>query len=65
MTIQESVIAHLKTIEKKHADFFIAANLKIMDCVIIKGTDLVSVHVINNDLPTEIEYEIEEMFWVD
>jgi hypothetical protein len=31
MTIQESVIAHLKTIEKKHADFFIAANLKIMD----------------------------------
>jgi hypothetical protein len=65
MKSKESIIDYLKTIEKKHEDFFIAANLKIMNCVVIKGTDLVSVHVTNKDIPPEIVYEIEQMFWVD
>lgn len=65
MKSQEFTIARLKAIEEKYKDYFAAANLKIMDCVIIKGTGLVSVHVINNDLPPEIIYDIETMFWVD
>ena len=38
MKSQEFAIARLKAIEKKYKDYFAEANLKIMDCVIIKGT---------------------------
>jgi len=34
-----------------------------MDCVCIWGTKTVSVTVTKKDLPLEIIYSIEEMFW--
>jgi hypothetical protein len=63
MTDQEFAIAYLKAVEKKHHDYFVSANLNIMKCVAVIGTNLIS--VINRDLPEEIRYDIEEMFWVE
>lgn len=63
MTDQEFAIAYLKAVEKKHNDYFVSANLNIMKCVVVTGTNLVT--VINKDLPKEIRYDIEEMFWVE
>ncbi len=35
-----------------------------MDCVTISENGIVSVHIINKDLPYEIIHEIETMFWI-
>lgn len=36
-----------------------------MECIKIKGKKLVSVHVINQSLPPEIQSEIDTVCWVD
>ncbi|TWJ00828.1 hypothetical protein JN11_02088 [Mucilaginibacter frigoritolerans] len=65
MLDDEFAIAYLKAVEKKHKDYFKSSKLGIMNCVVIKGKSLVSVHVINKDLPFEIRHDIEMMFWVE
>jgi hypothetical protein len=65
MNDREFASIYLKAIEKKHQEYFTQANLCISNCVVIKGTHKASVHVIDNDLPREIRYDIEEMFWID
>lgn len=65
MAKQEVTIGYLRAIEKKHKKYFESNRLSIMDVVAIKGSKLVSVHVINNDLPFDISHDIETMFWVD
>jgi hypothetical protein len=64
MTDQEFALAYLQAVEKKHKDYFDTARLCIMNCVAIRGTKLVSVHIINKDLPLEIQQDVESMFWV-
>jgi hypothetical protein len=64
MTDQEFAVAYLQAVEKKHSDYFDTARLRIMNCVVIKGGRLVSVHIINNELPLKIKQDIESMFWV-
>jgi len=64
MTDQEFAVAYLQAVEKKHKDYFDTARLRIMNCVAIKGIKLISVHIINNELPIEIKQDIESMFWV-
>lgn len=64
MTELEFAVAYLKAVEKKHRVFFAVNRLDIMKCVLISGTDQVQVHIINTTLPAEIQYDIEEMFWV-
>lgn len=64
MTDQEFAIAYLKAVEKKHKTYFDAARLHIMNCVVIKGNRLVTVHIVNSELPLEIKHDIESMFWV-
>ena len=64
MTDQEFAVAYLQAVEKKHRDYFDTACLHIMNCVAIKGSRLVSVHITNNELPLEIKQDIESMFWV-
>ena len=59
----EYSLKYLKAIEKKHKDFFSVKNLKILDCVEVKGDHFISVHIINPDLPLEIQKDIENMFW--
>ncbi|MEO8886626.1 MAG: hypothetical protein ABI367_11225 [Mucilaginibacter sp.] len=56
---------YLHAIEKKHQDYFKSSGLKIMDCVAIKGTKNISVYILNKNLPFEIRYDIEIMFWVE
>jgi hypothetical protein len=65
MAKQEFTIAYLQEIEKNHKEYFESKELSIMDCVVVKGDKLVSVHVINKELPFDICDEIETMFWVD
>lgn len=60
----EFTVAYLKAIEKKHNDYFNSVNLNIMKCVEITGTTLITVNVTQTDLPNNIRYDIEEMFWV-
>lgn len=57
-------MAYLKAVEKKHKAYFDTARLHIMNCVIIKGNKLVSVHIVNTELPFDIKHDIESMFWV-
>ena len=64
MTDQEFAIVYLKAVEKKYKDYFVSTNLNIMDCVMVTGTNFISIYVIHKDLPSEIRYDIEEMFWV-
>lgn len=64
MTDQEFAVAYLKAVEKKHKTYFDTARLHIMNCVVIRGDTLVSVHIINKELPFEVKYDIESMFWV-
>jgi hypothetical protein len=64
MTDYEFAMAYLKAVERKHKIFFASSKLSIINCVVIKGTNLISVHVINPDLPFEIKHDIEMMFWV-
>ncbi|MDB5124588.1 MAG: hypothetical protein JWP94_2717 [Mucilaginibacter sp.] len=65
MKNKDFAIAYLKAVEKKHKNYFDSARLNIIKCVEIKGESLVSVHVINDAIPTDIRYDIEEMFWRD
>jgi len=60
---KEFAIRYLKAVEQKNISFFTENNLKIMDCVEIKDTAPVSVHITNDKLPMEISGEIESMFW--
>jgi hypothetical protein len=64
MTDQEFALTYLQAVEKKHKDYFDTARLCIMNCVSIRGTKLVSVHIVNKDLPLEIQQDVESMFWV-
>jgi hypothetical protein len=63
MTELEFTLAYLKAIQRNHHVYFEKNNITIMDCVCIWGAQIISVHVIKKDLPAEITYEIEEMFW--
>jgi len=63
MKDRDFAIAYLKAVEKKHKKFFKSAHLSITKCVEIIGKDLVSVQVINDELPPAIRYDIEVMFW--
>jgi len=65
MSDREFAIKYLKTLEKKYKDYFKHSSLDIMNCVVIKGKKTLSAHVINEDLPFEISFDIETMFWVD
>jgi len=65
MLDDQFALEYLKAIELKHPDYFESSKLSIMDCVVIKGKTLVSVHVINKDLTFEIKHDIEMMFWVE
>ena len=60
---KEFAIRYLKAVEKKNIAFFSVNQLNILECVGIKGTDLVSVRIINKRLPTTIVNEIETMFF--
>ena len=57
------VTRKLRAIEKRNHIYFTENNLKILDCVLIVGNKLVSVHIIKEDLPYEIRYDIETLFW--
>ena len=57
------VTRKLLAIEKRNYTYFAENNLKILDCVFIVGTKLVSVHIIKEDLPYAIKYDIETLFW--
>ena len=63
MTDYEFALVYLKAVEKQYKDYFEHSKLCIMNCVVIKGHNLISVHVINQDLPFEIRHTIETMFW--
>lgn len=57
------VMRKLLAIEKRYQIYFTEHNLKILDCVVILGTRLVSVHIVKDDLPYAIRYDIETLFW--
>ncbi|MDP9046663.1 MAG: hypothetical protein M3N14_00915 [Bacteroidota bacterium] len=63
MKDRDFAIAYLKSIEKKHHDYFDTTHLDIMKCVRIEGNEQVSMQVINDNLPPAIRYDIEVMFW--
>jgi len=65
MTDQEFAKQYLNAVEKKYKDYFADSKLSIHNCVDIEGEKIISVHVINNDLPFEIRHDIEMMFWVE
>lgn len=56
-------IAFLKATEKKHQSYFVSRHLSIMQCVEIEGSRDAFIHVTKDDLPPEIRYDIEVMFW--
>lgn len=64
MTKQEFTISYIKAVEKRHKDYFERAKLCIMDCVSIQGKNSVSVHITNDNLPSEVRHDIEMMFWI-
>nr|WP_294944851.1 hypothetical protein [uncultured Mucilaginibacter sp.] len=61
----EFAIRYLQTIEKAHPDYFAANDIKILDCVEIKGTSLLSAHILRPEMPFAIRDEIETMFWIN
>lgn len=61
----EYVMSRLTEIEQKHNYFFQESNLTLLKCVKITGTALISVHIINLELPENIQDEIELIFWID
>lgn len=65
MSSHQDAIRYLKAIEEKHKDYFETSKLSVLNCVVLKGTSTITVHVTNNDLPAEIIYDIETMFWID
>jgi len=64
MTELQFTIAYLKAIEEKHQNYFEENNTTIMDFVRIVGVKIVSIEFTDKSLPEEIQYDIEEMFWV-
>jgi hypothetical protein len=64
MSDYEFAVAYLKAVEKHHKDYFEHSKCSISNCVVIKGKNAVSVHVIDQTLPLEIRHAIESMFWV-
>ena len=64
MSNYEFVIKYLKAVERHNKGYFENAKLGIMNCVVIKGKSVISVHIIKPDLPSEIRHDIEMMFWV-
>ena len=65
MSGYEFAFNYLKAVEKKHQDYFKSSKINIMNCAVIKDGNIVSVHIINNDLPFDIRHDIEMMFWVE
>jgi len=65
MSNYESTIKYLKAIETKYNDYFERSKISIIDCVIIAGKNIVSVHVVKPNLPFDIRNDIEMMFWAD
>jgi len=55
----------MKAIETKYNDYFERSKISIIDCVIIAGKNIVSVHVVKPNLPFDIRHDIEMMFWAD
>lgn len=65
MESRENALKNLAAIEVRYHAFFKERALHIMDCVKIRGKKLVSVHVVNQSLPPEIQSEIDLVCWVD
>ncbi len=65
MTQIEFAVSYLSAVQKKHKDYFERAKVSIMKCVRIKGEKKIIVQVIKDDLPHEIQHDIELMFWQD
>lgn len=65
MTQIEFAVSYLSAVQKKHKDYFERAKVSIMKCVRIKGEKKITVHVIKDDLPYEIQHDIELMFMQD
>jgi len=65
MSNNDFAIKYLKAIERQHENYFENSKLNIMDCVEIKGNNVISVHVTQPGLPFEIRHNIEMMFWVE
>lgn len=63
MSQLEFAYTYLKTIERKHQGFFNLNHLDIMDCLRFKGVELETVKPKFEQLPTDIQHEIETMFW--
>jgi len=60
---RELTIRNLKVIEKKHEFYFIVNKLSILDCVKINELSNISVQVIHKDLPADIVFDIDTVFW--
>ena len=60
---KDFAIRYLKAVEKKYEAYFMDNKLDIMDCVELRGTLLVRVHITDQTLPSEIIKDIEAMFW--
>lgn len=60
----EFAIRYLKAVEKKHEGFFIANDLKILDCVAISGTRVIDIEIDKYKLTGEIINDINSMFWL-
>jgi len=64
MTEIEFTVSYLSAVQKKHRDYFTRARISIMKCVRIRGDKKITVDVVKKDLPAEIKYDIESMFWL-
>ena len=64
MTEIEFTVSYLSAVQKKHLAYFTRAHTNIMKCVRIRGDRKITVDVIRKDLPEEIKYDIESMFWL-
>jgi hypothetical protein len=63
MTQLEFTLGYLNAVQKKHKKYFAEKRSNIMKCVNIKGERLVSVFITDDELPVEIQHDIELMFW--
>ncbi len=59
---REFAIRYLKAVEKKNEGYFIANDVKILDCVDISGLESVTVNVKDVILPEIIVRDIEMFF---
>ena len=65
MTQIEFAVSYLSAVQKKHKDYFDRTKVSIMKCVRIRGEKMITVQVIKDDLPVEIQHDIELMYWQD